>query len=355
MVKFALYHHGPDVSEIGSTWVSTLAATGALHPYSVRDIAAVGGRFAFLHPSWQSGYLSGEPEMWALPWLSNVRMAFYHRDLLQEAGITPPASFRDPQQFEQILGQLQQHGKVNPLAIATRNTVNTLHNAAMWVWGAGGHFVDQAGRCVRLNEPAARAGLRQYFNLYRYLPPAAQELDDQQADRLFLGRKAAITLSDPGLLHTMASRTAALDTAARISVALPPGIPFVGGSNLVVWQHSRQQKLAFELVHFLTSQPIQMDYCQHARSLPVRLDALSSTPFSTDQLQLYRSIAEGLKSGRSYQIIRLWGLIEEKLIAEFNQIWAELFESLPADLDAKLDEHLQPLAAQLNQVLSEQR
>lgn len=59
LVKFALYGHGPDVSEIGSTWVGTLAATNALHPFGVREIAAVGGRYAFLYPSWQSCYLSG--------------------------------------------------------------------------------------------------------------------------------------------------------------------------------------------------------------------------------------------------------------------------------------------------------
>ena len=86
LVKFALYGHGPDVSEIGSTWASTLAATNALHAFSVREIAAVGGRYAFLHPSWQSCYIAGEPEMWAIPWLSNVRLVFYRADRLQRAG-----------------------------------------------------------------------------------------------------------------------------------------------------------------------------------------------------------------------------------------------------------------------------
>ncbi len=350
LVKFALYGHGPDVSEIGTTWASTLAATNALRPFGVRDIAAVGGRFAFLYPSWQSCYLSGEPEMWALPWLSNVRMVFYHRDLLTSEGQTTPLSFRNPDHLEQVLSRVQQRREVAPLVIATRNTVNTLHNAAMWIWGRGGHFIDSQGKRILFNEPPAHTGLLQYFGLHRYLTPETRGLDDQQSDQLFLERKVALTLSDPGLLHAMTSNPNRLDAVTNIGIALPPGVPFVGGSNLVVWRHSRQQKLAFELVRFLTSQRIQIDYCQHARSLPVRLDALSSAPFSTEGL--YQSIAEGLKSGQAYYISRLWGLIEEKLVAELNQIWTELFEQAPADLEAILSEHLNPLAARLAMIIS---
>ncbi len=137
---------------------------------------------------------------------------------------------------------------------------------------------------------------------------------------------------------------------SQIRTALPPGVPFVGGSNLVIWRHSRQEKLAFELVKFLTGQPAQIVYSTNARSLPVRLEALASPPFSTEPL--YKSIVEALKSGRSYQVNRLWGMVEERLIAELNQIWAELFADSAADLDALLDRHLQPLADRLNAVLS---
>src|SRR5512134_869675 len=121
LVKFALYGHGPDVSEIGSTWVSTLAATNALHHFGLREIAAVGGRYAFLYPSWQSCHLAGESQMWAIPWLSNVRLVFYHADCLQLAGYSEPVLVRLTEQFERALAQLQQSGAAAPLALATQN------------------------------------------------------------------------------------------------------------------------------------------------------------------------------------------------------------------------------------------
>jgi multiple sugar transport system substrate-binding protein len=350
LVKFALYGHGPDVSEIGSTWVSTLAATNALHPLGLREIAAVGGRYAFLHPSWQSCYLTGEPEMWAVPWLSNVRVVFYRADHLQQAGYGEPVLLRLTEQFERVLAQLQQAEETAPLALATQNTVNSLHNAAMWIWGAGGHFIGLNGKEVRFNEPAARVGLRAYFGLQRFIARAAQGLNDQESDRMFLQGQAALTISDPGLLHTAASGEVGPVATSQIRTALPPGVPFVGGSNLVIWRHSHQGKLAFELVKFLTSQATQVAYSTRARSLPVRLDALSNPPFSTDPL--YKSIVEALKSGRSYQVNRLWGMVEERLIAGLNQIWAEIFANPEIDLDALLDQHLQPLAERLNAVLA---
>ena len=350
LVKFALYGHGPDVSEIGSTWASTLAATRALHTFSLREIAAVGGRYAFLHPSWQSCYTSGAPEMWAIPWLANVRLAFYRADRLQQAGYAEPVMLRLPDQFERALAQLQHAGETTPLTIATRDTVNSLHNAAMWVWGAGGRFLNAEGKQTLINESAARNGLRAYFGLHRFIGPAAQGLNDIKSDRLFLQGGAALTLSDPGLLHSAIAGNIPPEVASQLRTALPPGVPFVGGSNLVVWKHTRQDKLAFELVKFLTSQPIQVAYSHRARSLPVRLDALNSPPFSSDPL--YKSVVEALKSGRSYQVNRLWGMVEERLVGELNQIWTALFANPDADIDQLLNQHLDPLAERLNSVLS---
>jgi multiple sugar transport system substrate-binding protein len=347
-MKFALYGHGPDVSEIGSTWVGTLAATGTLRPFGIREIAAAGGRFAFLHPSWQSSYLTGQPEMWAMPWLGNVRFVFYRHEMLQQASIDAATAFRTPAQFLQTLTQLQNAGVSVPFVIPTCNSLNTLHTVAPWVWGAGGNFIDPTGKHTTFNSAEARAGFHAYFDLHRYLAPAAQRLDTEQSDRFFLNGEAAVTISDPGLLNTLLKSPPT--GASVVRTALPPGVPFVGGSNLVVWRHGRNHKLAVELVRFLTGQQNQIAYSQKARSLPVRLDALTGRPFATDPL--FQPAVEGLKLGRSYPTCRLWGLMEEKLIAELNEIWEELFTNPALDLDLALEEHLHPLGKRLDAILA---
>jgi hypothetical protein len=55
VVKYALYGDAPAVSEIGSTWVASLAAMNALRPFTAHELLAFGGEPAFLRTAWHSG------------------------------------------------------------------------------------------------------------------------------------------------------------------------------------------------------------------------------------------------------------------------------------------------------------
>src|SRR6185369_10844207 len=56
---------GPHVSQIGSTWVATMAMLDALRAFGKNDISAVGGQSCFLPSAWESVALAGHPEVWA--------------------------------------------------------------------------------------------------------------------------------------------------------------------------------------------------------------------------------------------------------------------------------------------------
>lgn len=351
LVQFALHGNGPDVSEIGSTWVGSLAAMNALRPFNVREIATVSGRYAFLHPSWQSGYLTGEPEMWAIPWLSNVRLMFYRRDLFQQAGLDEQTAFQSPIQLDQTLARLQAAGVAIPFVMPTANALNILHTAAAWVWGAGGSFSNAGSKLTGFNSPQAYAGFRAYFDLQRHLTPPARGLDTDDAESLFLNGQAAITISDPGLVYVIRHGAAAPEVVDHARAALPPGVPFVGGSNLIVWKHTHHEKEAIELIHYLTKRSVQTAYSAHARSLPVRLDSLGDQPFSIDPM--YKPMVEALKIGRSYRVNRLWGLVEKKLFNELNQIWSEIFARPDLDIEAAIEGHLKPLGKELDRLIAD--
>ena len=79
LVKVALYGDGPDVSEIGSTWLGDLVAMNALRPFGEAEIAALGRPGAFLPSAWQGGRLAGQTQTWAIPWLAGARLVFWRR------------------------------------------------------------------------------------------------------------------------------------------------------------------------------------------------------------------------------------------------------------------------------------
>lgn len=348
LVKYALYGQGPDVSEIGSTWVASLAAMSALRPFDRPSLATVGQPSLFLPASWNSVSLADEDEIWAIPWLSNVRFIYYRTDLLEQAGVDPQTAFTTPENLENTLRRLQTLNGISPIVLPTHNSINTLHTVAIWVWGADGNFVNAEGTKTLFNKAEARRGIQSYYNLYKYMSPEARGLDTIQADELFYQGRAAVIVSDPGLLHPL--RHNAPDIAAKVATALPPGVPFVGGSNLVVWKSSRHQREALELIKFLVSTKMQMAFSQQVRSLPVRLETLNNPPFSDDPL--YQPMVEGLKIGRSYRVRRLWGLVEEKMVTCLNQIWADVFADPNPDLNTLLDQHLEPLAKRLDLALA---
>jgi multiple sugar transport system substrate-binding protein len=248
--------------------------------------------------------------------------------------------------LDQTLARLRNGGAAIPWVVPTRRTWMTLHNVAAWVWGHGGDFISPDGRQPLFNEPQARAGLKAYFALACHLAEDARSLNAFQSDELFWTGKAAVTLSGPWLLQEPAIDPALIATTGLV---LPPGVPFVGGSHLMIWKHTWRAPQAVELVRFLTGLEFQRTYAQRTGLLPVRLEALSS-PISPSKAPS-EHLARGLMEGRAFRPVPLWGLVEEKLVTAMAAIWEDVLSSAQPDLDAILDHHLAPLGHRLNWTL----
>jgi multiple sugar transport system substrate-binding protein len=351
LVKVALYGDGPDVSEIGSTWVGDLAGMNALRPFDAREIVTLGGASSFLPSAWQGGTLAGEEQQWTIPWLLGARLLYYRRDLIQQAGIDERTAFQSIEQLEQTVNRLHAKGVAVPWTVPTNTTHTTLLNVASWVWGAGGEFVSADGRQVLFDELLARTGLRAYFALGKYLATPVRHLKGLEPDEQFLSSaETAITVSGPWLFLAARERMTS-EALAQLGVVLPPGAPFVGGSHLVIWKHTHKADAALKLVHLLTQPFAQVTWSREVGLLPARLDALSAPPFSTDPV--WQIAAKGLTTGRTFPTTRSWGLCEGKLVTELGAMWAEVLVDPDADLDAMVLKHIAPLARRLRLALEQ--
>jgi len=346
LIKVALYGDGPDVSEIGSTWLGDLVAMNALRPFGDDEIAALGRPSAFLPSAWQGGRLAGQMQSWAIPWLAGARLVFWRRPLFAAAGLEPRASFQSGAEVEAVVARLAESGVPVPWTVPTGLTHTTLLNAASWVWAAGGDFVTPDGKRTLFSQPAARAGLRDYFALGRYLAPTVRHLTGLQPDDQFMTQAGtALTISGPWLFSILRER----GLAGQIGLALPPGASFVGGSHLVIWKHTRQEESAQALVRFLCDGDTQIAYGQRVGLLPTRLDALTAEPFADDDW--WQLAIRGLKTGRSFPVTRSWGLMEDRLTRELKALWDEVLADPRLDLEAAIARHLEPLAMRLDLVL----
>ena len=347
LVRVALYGHGPDVSEIGSTWVGDLVGMNSLHAFTQAEIESFGGDDQFLKPAWQSGRVGLDSQVWSIPWLADTRLVYYRRDLLAKAGISEAGAFATHAAMINTLQKLVDYGAPLPFVIPTTANRMGLQTLASFVWGAGGDFIDRDGKCTLLNLPQTRAGFYQYFELGKYLVPAAQNCIDTQSDAVYRANEAVVTISGPWLLRDPTTDAKVVNNSG---VTFPPGVPFVGGTNLVIWKHSRNAREALGLIRFLTSQKEQTFYSHSTGLLPVRQDVLSASENANDPL--YKALSLGFQRGHSFRMFHLWGLVEDRLTNVIGVIWQELLSHPEADLKSVIDKRLTALARQLDLVLS---
>jgi len=345
--QFAVNHKGPDVSQVGSTWLRGIVDMNVLRPFAAREIAQIGNPADFIEASWANTFLPDQPfEQWAVPWLADVRMVYYRRDLLKKAGIDEQGAFATAEVFDETLQRLQASGVAIPWVVPSQHSWRTFHNIASWVWGLGGDFVDATGKEILFSKPEALAGFKAYFSLQRFLTGPARGLTTSQADALFMNGQAAVTISGP---HLLAMSPELLE---QVGFTAPPGPPFVGGSHLVIWKHTRYEKEALQLVSALTSLEAQKRYGLGSL-LPVRLAALAELEKNSGREGVFaRYVQQALVNGRSFPSVYLWDIVESRLVAAMASIWDEILQSPAPDLDAIFQRLLPTLAHRLGAMLN---
>ena len=93
MVNIGIYKRGADLSEVGTTWIGSFVSMNALRPFKPAEIEQIGGEQVFLPTAWQTTSLVGDGRVWAIPFLSDVRVIFYWRDMLEKARVDEAAAF----------------------------------------------------------------------------------------------------------------------------------------------------------------------------------------------------------------------------------------------------------------------
>lgn len=352
LVKVALYGDGPDVSEIGSTWISDLVSMQAIFPFSPRELVGLGKSDEFFPASWTGGIPANQTQLFAFPWLTGVRVLYYRANLLEKAGVNADQAFSSFAELENTIRSLHQNKIEYPWIVPTDPTHTTLLNVSSWVWANGGNLMHSDGKSVMFDHLEALEGIRQYFRLGRYIPQELQTLQGLAADDWFTEKQSsAITMSGPWLLQQIRKRLSP-EEASQIKIALLPGPNFSGGSYLATWKHSTKRELALKLIRYLTDNEPQRIYSQHVGLMPVRIEALKHPPYTTDPM--LQKMIEAQAAGRHFQVTRMWGLVEDRLTSAFSALWKNIFTDPNQDSDPLVTTLMQNLARRINLTLSTQ-
>lgn len=347
VVGVAIHNKAGDVSQIGAPLVSDLLAMNALRPFSAAEMNQMGGEAAFASAAWESAQRQSDGHVYSLPWLADPRVIFYWRDMLDQAGVDAETAFQTEENLIEALSRLQASGTKNPWLLTAGHKHSAIHSVSSWIWAAGGNFVSEDGKTALFMEPKGLAGLKAYFSMIRFMSPESHTADYSLNNQLFASRKSAIIQGNLETANYIINNTPAAEMRSNLGIALPFGVPYVGGSSLVIWSKSRiNEQAAVSLAQFLTGKTVQSVYPASIGLLPVRLDVLNEPPYTTDPI--LQGFSEAIRQGRVFPITKLSGLLEEHLGNALVEIWKTLASDTTADLDTLITSKLGLIARRYN-------
>lgn len=349
--RVGLRGQGPDVSEIGSTWVTELIAMNALRPFAASELARIGKPQDFAAASWRTVHIEGDDSIRAIPWHAETYVIHYRKDLLWQAGIDEATAFQSHAQIDRTAERLKAGGVSVPVELPlSSDHYGTLHALASWVWGRGGDFCSPGGKRVLFDRFEAVSAMQAYFGLLRHLSPEGCQWMRTKGDAaLFHQGKSAMAFGTISLRQSAPPLPP--EVAANWGTAALPAPCFVGGSNLVIWKHARHERAAVELVRFLMSEAVLAQANRAMATLPPLIASLNSPEFAHDPMR--NVMTQAIKTGRSYPAFRLWGIVEDRLVNALLSIGAEVLAHPARDLADILDQQIKPLAQRLSLTLAQ--
>jgi ABC-type glycerol-3-phosphate transport system substrate-binding protein len=329
LLLWSLYGNGPDISHIGSTWVTSLVGMNSLRLFLPDEIHQAGGEKAFLPHTWQSGVWPDKTKVWSLPWQGYTFLLAYRRDLLEKAGIDEKTAFQSASSLVETITTLK--GKIDEspwvVPISTKH-LDTLHYIASWVWGSGGDFFTLDNHHVAFLAPDTLDSIISYYRLLHCMTPVTLPLDENGAMDIFEQGKAAVTIVGSGIGYEwLRLGRMSPELQKKVGFVPIPGQPWVGGDNIIVWKTGRmseeRENAAVALAQHLVSLESQRALAQGEDvALPTRAEAFDSLPLQNTPLT--DSIIHSLRIGRAYRPMSLWSKIEHQFAQVFGQIGTEV-------------------------------
>lgn len=348
LISVASFGSGPDISQIGDTWISSLTGLNAIRPFKEDETAQMGGDQLF----------SNNPPspVWALPWSKYCYVICYRKDLLEDQGINPQTAFSNQRNLAQTIQTLKEASRLGQwlMPFVSQPYPDLLHIAAAWIWGAGGDFLnlDQRQPRIVFHKPEALRGWKLWLEAYRAISPGYQRLNAHDSFSLFSQGQACAVVANIRMATSLLE-TADETTREMIGFAPLSEVPWLGGDSLVIWKYTQREALreqmALELVKYLTSAEGMYQFCKRSHSMPARDDTLQQ--LYPQGNPLHEAVAYINQHGRRYPAINQWRPVENQLLQELDLILHKGLLQPDTPAEEIFEQHIAPLAERLNRTL----
>lgn len=301
---------GPDVAEVGTTWVPEFADAGGLDDLT-EDIEAAGLTEGLVEGLVEAGTLDGA--MYGMPWYAGVRSILGNREMLEEAGVNS-----QPENWDELLTMITTLEEHNPDWISFPVPGASIFSATPFIWGAGGEIAEEQGGAwtATINSPEAVEGLTWYTDLalkHNSSTAAATTWVETEALAEFLQEKVPMFITGSWVPATirqdnpeLAEKLVAFTIPAKDSPVAPS---FLGGSLVCRFTETQEPELAFELIKLVTTGDFATRWAEETNYFPGTIEAMDEVVAGGDELTAVfaQQMTEG---GKTVPVTPAWGKIE---------------------------------------------
>jgi multiple sugar transport system substrate-binding protein len=299
----------PDITQMGTDMMGQFASTGALEAVPANFAAD-----AYFDSAWTTGAVDGV--QYGVPWYVETRLLYYRTDLAEGAGMSDaPGSWEELKAAAQAM---QEGGAEWGISLGTKNYQEYLP----FVWSNGGAVVNEDGSFA-LDSAQAVEALTFYDSFFEegLSPTAVPEGFD--ITPAFVSGTHPMFVSGPWHLGLIEEAGGA-DLEGKWAIAPhpgkdgPPGISFLGGSNLTVFKDSENKEAAWAFIEWMSRPETQVAWYQEATVLPAVEAAWDDAALADDEnLSLF---GEQLGSTAAPPAIPTWAEISSALNEQLERV-----------------------------------
>jgi len=330
----------PDLCQLGNTWIPEFAVLGALEPLQPyvdkSDVVRQNDYFAGI---WDTNVVNGA--LYGVSWYVDTRLLFYRKDLLAAAGFDHAP--RDWDEWRRTMAAIKKNQGADKYAIfLPLNEFEPLLNLA----------IQQSDPLLRDDNTRGNfesAGFRRALDFYveafrENWAPAMSNTQIANVWDEFGKGYFAFYITGPWNIGEFKRRLPAELQGSWNTAPLPgangPGGGAAGGSSLAIFRASKNKRLAWELIEFLSQARQQQRLYTLTGDLPARRGAWDFAELETDEFtHAFRAQLEFVKPTPK---VPEWERIatEMQLAAERVVRGGESMNQALRVLDAKVDEEI---------------
>lgn len=313
--------NGPDVLQLGTTWVAEFADAGALLDLSehLEDYPDFAPENYFEGAQTSMKY---DDQIVGIPWYVETRTMYYRTDLLEEAGYPEPPATWD--ELKDAASKLSESGEdVYGLDIDLNDQITPF----IFAWQNGFEFDAEN---PNFTSPEFKGALEYYTSYFKEgISTTSEGIDIVQA---FKDGQKPMFFSGPWMINILNDQ--APDLEGKWAVAPMPAkesnVSSIGGANFSVFHNSEKVDEALDFISYMNEVDTQLEWMEKSNTLPSRLEAWEDPKLADDEM--YSVFGEQLENTKGAPPIKEWEKIAQELLATIERI-----NIGGADLDEELE------------------